>query len=45
MGLFIGIIQKYNPNKGHITLKIQEKLNIGDTISVGNENGSYKISN
>ena len=44
MGLFIGIIQKYNPNKGHITLKIQEKLNIGDTISVGNENGSYKIS-
>ena len=44
MGLFISIIQKYNPNKGHITLKIQEKLNIGDTISVGNENGSYKIS-
>lgn len=44
MGLFIGIIQKYNSNKGHITLKIQEKLNIGDTISVGNENGSYKIS-
>lgn len=44
MGLFICIIQKYNPNKGHITLKIQEKLNIGDTISVGNENGSYKIS-
>ncbi len=44
MGLFIGIIQKYNPNKGHITLKIQEKLNIGDTISVRNENGSYKIS-
>lgn len=44
MGLFIGIIQKYNPNKGHITLKIQEKLNIVDTISVRNENGSYKIS-
>mgnify|MGYP004571317441 FL=1 len=44
MGLFIGNIQKYNANKGHITLKIREPLNIGDTISIENETGSYTIS-
>lgn len=44
MGLFIGTILKYNKNKGHITLQINEPLSIGDTISVGNETGSYKIS-
>lgn len=44
MGLFIGTITKYNANKGHITIKLQEKLCIGDTISVENEAGSYTIS-
>ncbi len=44
MGLLIGNIQKYNANKGHITLKIREPLNIGDTISIENETGSYTIS-
>lgn len=44
MGLFIGTITKYNANKGHITIKLQEKLCIGDTISVKNEAGSYTIS-
>lgn len=44
MGLFIGTITKYNANKGHITIKLQEKLCIGDTISVENEAGSYTVS-
>lgn len=44
MGLFVGTINKYNANKGHITIKLQEKLCIGDTISVENEAGNYTIS-
>lgn len=44
MGLFVGTINKYNANKGHITITLQEKLSIGDTISVENETGSYTIS-
>ncbi len=44
MGLFVGTINKYNANKGHITITLQEKLCIGDTISVENETGSYTIS-
>ena len=44
MGLFLGIVQKYNKTKGLITLKLKEKIEIGDTISLQNENGTYKIS-
>lgn len=44
MGLFLGIVEKYNKNKGLITLKLQEKIEIGDTISLQNENGTYTIS-
>ena len=44
MGLFLGIVEKYNPNKGHITVKLNEQISIGDTISLQNETGSYTIS-
>ena len=44
MGLFLGIVQDYNKNKGHITLKLKEPVEIGDTISLENETGSYTIS-
>jgi len=44
MGLPLGIIQKYNKTKGHITLKLQEELCIGDCISTQKENGSYNVS-
>ena len=44
MGLFLGIVQKYNPNKGYITLKANENLEIGDTISLENESGLYNVS-
>lgn len=44
MGLFLGHIAKYNPSKGLITLALTEPLEIGDTISVEKETGTYTIS-
>jgi len=44
MGLFLGIVQKYNKTKGLITLKINENIEIGDTVSLEHEEGSYTIS-
>lgn len=44
MGLFLGKVQKYNKNKGYITVKLQESIEIGDTISLEKEKGSYNIS-
>lgn len=44
MGLPLGIIQKYNKTNGHITLKLQEELYVGDCISTQKENGSYNVS-
>ena len=44
MGLFLGTVQNYNKNKGLITLKLKENIEIGDTISLENETGSYTIS-
>lgn len=44
MGLFLGHIAKYNPNKGLITINLNEPLEIGDTISIENETGTYTIS-
>ena len=44
MGLPLGIVQKYNKNKGYITLKLKENLSIGDTISLEKETGTYNVS-
>ena len=44
MGLPLGIIQKYNKTNGHITLKLQEELYVGDCISTQKENRSYNVS-
>ncbi len=44
MGLFLGIIQKYNIFKGHITIKLNEVIEVGDTISIENESGTYTVS-
>ena len=44
MGLFLGIVEKYNPKKGYISLKCKEPLELGDTISLQNETGVYTIS-
>lgn len=44
MGLFLGKVEKYNKNKGYITVKLQEPIEIGDTISLEKEEGTYNIS-
>ena len=44
MGLFLGKVQQYNRNKGLITVKLKETIEIGDTISLENETGSYTVS-
>lgn len=42
MGIYVGTISHINENKGHLTLKLEEALSIGDKISINNE--SYTIS-
>lgn len=44
MGLFLGKVEKYNKNKGYITVKLQQPIEIGDTISLEKEDGTYNIS-
>ncbi len=44
MGLFLGKVEKYNKNKGYITVKLQEPIEIGDTISLEKESGSYNVT-
>ena len=44
MGLPLGIVQKFNSNKGYITLKLEENIEVGDTISLEHETGTYTIS-
>ena len=44
IGLFLGNVSNYNSNKGHITLKLNEAVCIGDTIAIEGETGKYTIS-
>ncbi len=44
MGLLLGKVQNYNKNKGYVTLKLKEPIQIGDKVSFENEEGSYTIS-
>ena len=44
MGLFLGKVQKYNHKKGYITVKLNEPIAIGDTISLEKIDGTYTIS-
>lgn len=44
MGLYLGNISNYNASKGHITLKLNERLAIGDSISIEGETGKYTVS-
>ena len=44
MGIFLGNIIDFNKNKGLITLKLNETLEIGDSISVQKEEGKYTVS-
>lgn len=44
MGLYLGKVQKFNKDKGHITLSAKETLSIGDTVSLEHETGTYTVS-
>ena len=44
MGLFLGKIQNYSNKKGYVTIKLNEKIEIGDTVAIENETNSYTIS-
>lgn len=42
MGIYLGEVLHFNPNKGHIKLKLESNLSIGDKISINND--SYTVS-
>ena len=42
MGIYVGTISHINENKGHLKLKLENTLSIGDRISINNE--SYTVS-
>ena len=44
MGIYIGEVSQYNPNKGLITCTLKDNISLGDTISLERENTKYKIS-
>lgn len=44
MGIFLGTVQKYNSNKGHVTLSLEAPLGIGDYINIQKENTNYLVS-
>jgi len=44
MGIYLGTVHKYNSNKGHITLSLEAPLDLGDSVSLEKENGSYLVS-
>ena len=44
IGIYLGQISSFNLNKGHITLSTSEPIEIGDTISIENEKGTYTVS-
>ncbi len=43
-GLFLGTVQSYAPITGHVKLKLETDLSIGDTISIASETGNYTVS-
>ena len=44
MGIYLGKVQKYNSSKGLITCKLENSVDLGDTISFENENFKFTIS-
>lgn len=44
MGLYLGTVHNFNSNKGYITLKLEEDVSIGDSVSLEKEKGLYTIS-
>ena len=44
MGIYLGKISKYNSSKGIITCKLENSVDLGDSVSFENENTKYTIS-
>ena len=44
MGLYLGNVHNFNSNKGYITLKLEDDIAIGDSVSLEKEKGLYTIS-
>ena len=44
MGIYLGQIYEYNKNKGLVTVKLEDCVNIGDCVCFENENTKYTIS-
>ena len=42
IGTLLGEVISYNPNKGHVKIKLSKELNLGDSIAIGDS--SCKIS-
>ena len=42
MGIYIGKVEHYNPNKGYTKIKLEKEINLGDRISI--KDGTCKIS-
>ena len=44
MGIYLGKISKYNSSKGIVSCKLENNVDLGDSISFENENTKYTIS-
>ena len=44
MGIYLGTVNNFNNNKGYVTVKLETNIEIGDTVSVASETGTYTIS-
>ncbi len=44
LGIYLGKIIKYNKNKGLVTVKLENPVSIGDSVSFENEKSKYTIS-
>lgn len=44
MGIYLGEVLKYNPNKKYVDIKLAANLSIGDSVSFSKENSKYNVS-
>ena len=44
MGIYIGNVSNFKPNKGHIFFNLTDSISIGDTIGFENETTKYTVS-
>ena len=42
IGVYIGQVEHYNPNKGYVKIKLEKELSLGDSLSI--KDGTCKIS-